>query len=173
MSYAICSGMDDDGLMIPWDLFTRYYVKVRKSGALVVTDENGRNHYYVCGSLNGTDYVWTWFDMDGHVERFETIAGDREAADTSANGREMHQEKVLVYERFPYDIERIPDPDMPEGCVICMQNGITGLAQTEYLVTYVDGVDVSWDFVESQYIIETQEQIIIYGTKKGESVSPD
>lgn len=174
MGYAICTAMDDDGLGIPWDMFKRYYAKIRKSGALVVTDEAGCKHFYVCGSLNGSNYVWTWFDEKGHVERFETLVGEGEKTENEAAGSsEKYQENVLVYERFPFDTEYIYDSTMPEEYEMITQDGVVGLAQTEYLVTYVDGVDISWDFVGSQYIVERQNQIIVRGTKKDESASSD
>ena len=78
-----------------------------------------------------------------------------------------------MYERFPFDTEYIYDSTMPEGYEMITQDGVVGLAQTEYLVTYVDGVDISWDFVGSQYIVERQNQIIVRGTKKDESASSD
>lgn len=70
-----------------------------------------------------------------------------------------------------YEVIRIANPDMLLGQEKVVQEGYNGLKVIRELVTYEDGYEVQREFYDYQYMTETQNQIVEYGTKF--EITPD
>lgn len=76
---------------------------------------------------------------------------------------------IMISEDF--EVIRIANPDMLLGQERVVQEGYNGMKVIRELVTYEDGYEVGAEFYDYQYMTETQNHIIEYGTKF--EITPD
>ena len=88
-----------------------------------------------------------------------------EAMDEVINEKETFPVINEVIEKIDYTTEYVNDNTLAEGSRVTTVNGMAGYRSKAYLVTYSNGVEVSREFISSDYYAP-MNTVVKVGTKK-------